>query len=341
MAYTIESGIWRSVFAVPCDIVDLHLKLCGEIPLKVLLALLRYDGGLDTAALSSIVGRPEPVIREALEYLAETGIVKGPGTVVPASLEYEEVPEPKPAPPESPAGSEARTEPGNSAERRIMTLSSGRRRMERDEISALATGDENIAGLLQEAQQVLGDTLRAAATETIVALYTYYNMQPDIIMMVLQFCKSAGKLNMPYIEKVAASWVEKEITTHEQAEREIMRLTQLHTNEGRIKSAFGIHDRALTSHEKKYIPIWFEDYGFDIQIITLAFERAVDVKGKLSFSYINGILTNWHTKGIATPADAMRDMREGAPKKSVPESSAKSTSYDLGEIEELLNQGKL
>lgn len=332
LSYTIENGTWRSVFAVPCDIVDLHLKLCGEVPLKVLLTLLRYNGGLDAAALSSIVGRPESVIREALEYLLEKGILKDPAAETSATLEYVEVPEPKPFP-EPPS----RSAPEKPAERKITAIPAGRRRFDRDEISDMAARDENIAGLLQEAQQVLGDTLKAAATETIVTLYTYYNMQPDLIMMVLQFCKSAGKLNMPYIEKVAASWVEKEITTHEQAEHEIRRLTQLHTNEGRVKSAFGLEGRALAAYEKKFIPVWFEDYGFDLPMIELAYERSIIAKGKLSFAYINGVLTKWHEKGIKKPAEAMRE----EPPKKPASAAVKSTSYDLGEIEALLNKGKL
>ncbi len=45
MAYAVENGMWRSVFAVPTELVDAQLKLCGEAPLKVFLALLRYNGG--------------------------------------------------------------------------------------------------------------------------------------------------------------------------------------------------------------------------------------------------------------------------------------------------------
>ena len=77
MYYGVENGMWRSVFAVPSEIVDTRLKLCGEAPLKVLLALLRYNGGLDENALAEVTGKSVPVVRDALEYLHAEGILRG------------------------------------------------------------------------------------------------------------------------------------------------------------------------------------------------------------------------------------------------------------------------
>ena len=37
MEYKLNLGSWNSVFAVPSDIVDKHLKLAGAVQLKVLL----------------------------------------------------------------------------------------------------------------------------------------------------------------------------------------------------------------------------------------------------------------------------------------------------------------
>lgn len=328
MAYTIENGMWRTVFAAPCDIVDSRLKLIGEVPLKVLLALLRYNGDLGVSALSAIVGRPEPVISEALEYLLLEGLIKSPD-IVPAAQEArvettprKEEPEPKPV-------------------RKINTHSTARRRYGRDEIADLAKHDEAVAWLLQESQTVLGKPLDAVSTDTIVAMYNYFGMKPDIIMMVLQYCAVIGKTSMGYVEKVAATWRELGIETHEAAEREIKRRTEQTELEKRVKQAFGIYDRSLISSEKKFVQTWFEEYGFDIPLITLAFERTVEVKGKISFSYINGILNNWRAKGITKPAEALRDMNEKKEpaKKQGSARAAKPTSYDLGEIEALLDRG--
>jgi DnaD/phage-associated family protein len=118
-----------------------------------------------------------------------------------------------------------------------------------------------------------------------------------------------------------------------------MRLNSLWSAEGRIKSAFGIRDRALVQNERKYIPVWLEDYGFDIPLIQLAYERCVVATGKLSFSYINGILTNWHKNGINTPKAALKAMKDDSfNKRAETKTSSASASYDMAEIEKMLDK---
>lgn len=54
-------------------------------------------------------------------------------------------------------------------------------------------------------------------------------------------------------------------------------------------------------------------------MIRLAYERAVENTGKLSFAYINKVLQNWHREGVRTAADAanasaaVRRCREAKP----------------------------
>ena len=44
MEYKMNLGSWNSVFAVPGDIVDKHLRLAGAAQLKVILWTLRHAG---------------------------------------------------------------------------------------------------------------------------------------------------------------------------------------------------------------------------------------------------------------------------------------------------------
>ena len=62
--------------------------------------------------------------------------------------------------------------------------------------------------------------------------------------------------------------------------------------------AFGIKNRGLTTANRKYIMQWYQDYGFNIEIIRMAYERAVDQIGQASFPYIGKILQNWHKMGF-------------------------------------------
>ena len=229
-----------------------------------------------------------------------------------------------------------------SAGQKITTISSQRRRLDRLEIAELCDKDENVAALLQESQAVLGKTLNAVATDTIVALYSYYGFAPDLILMLIQYCVSIGKDNLSYIEKTAASWSEAGITTHERAEAEIRRRQAENEKEKQVMRAFGIFDRALVAKEKNYIRVWRDEWNLDLNLISLAYERCVELKAKLSFPYINGILQNWHQSNIRTPQEALNESRgEGrGPAAASPRKRAeKSSSYDLAELEKLIDSG--
>ena len=173
--------------------------------------------------------------------------------------------------------------------------------------------------------------------ETIASLYSYYGLAADFILMVIQYCCSIGRANMRYVEKTAASWVDLGIDTHEKAEQHILKLTDLHSKENQVRSAFGIGERSLIPKEEKFINTWFNDYGFDIAMIRLAYERTVEKIGKLSFPYIDSILSSWYKKGIKTPRQASEESRpQQAPADSPKHAPSRSTSYDLDQIEKMI-----
>ena len=57
MEYTLQMGLWNSVFAVPTALVDRYLKLAGKEQLQVLLWMLRHPGeAVSTEELSAELG---------------------------------------------------------------------------------------------------------------------------------------------------------------------------------------------------------------------------------------------------------------------------------------------
>ena len=66
--------------------------------------------------------------------------------------------------------------------------------------------------------------------------------------------------------------------------------------------------------------------GFGVEMISLAYERCVDQTNKLSFPYINKILTSWQSSGIFSA--------EAAEKEQKPQKQDKdSHSFDLDEFD--------
>lgn len=345
MAFSVGNGIWNGVFAVPNSIADQHLKLASGLSIKVLLLLLRHDGNMELKEMAEQLSQSMADIQDAVNYWVGHGVLiveeEPPPTIesptaaaiqpvtvqLTPTLQYQEV-QPEPSAPQEPS------------RQTLVTISHARQRLTTQQINEMGKQDKNIVYLLQETQSVLGKPLTPVATDTVAALYSYYGMQPDMILMLIHYCVSIGKDNMRYIEKVASDWLERGVDSHEKAEAEIVRLSQKECLENKIKASFGIYDRSLVTSEKKYIRTWLGEYKIDLALIILAYERTVEIKGKLSFPYINGILSNWHSKGITTTTEAMKEIREK--QKTAPQKSQQNnSSYDIGELENMINYGDL
>lgn len=334
MPYYVDGPLWSSAFAVPSPIVDQHLKLCGGAALKVLLLLLRRGGDADLGEISSFLNLPQADVQDAINYWVHLGVLRQTQERE-ASQPSAAAHTPAPAPVLSYTEEEDQPEEQSSSKPAMRVE---RRRLTTREINEMGKQDQNIAYLLQEAQGVLGKPLTPVSTDTIVALYSYYGMQPDLILMLLQYCVSMGKDNMRYVEKVAASWMEAGIDTHEKAENEILRATRRQSAEEQIRRMMGIYDRALVSSEREYIRVWTEEMNCSMELISLAYERTIEQKGKLSFAYINGILQNWRSKGITTVKQAREEMLQNAGKwkrENTPPPAKSAASYDMEELERL------
>jgi len=321
MGYRLESALWRGVFAVPGAIVDEHLKLCDENALKVLLFILRKNGEVLPGDVAGFLGLDEATVEQAVSYWVGLDVLKEP--------------EPPSHPGEKPATQKitqaAQTAP--SPQPAANLPGRARRKLTTRQINEMSRGDDTIAFLLREAQMIIGKPLTPVATDTIASLYSYYGMNPEVLLMLLQYCIGQKRDNMRYIEKVAAVWIEKGIDSSEKAEREILAGAQQASQETAIRRLLGINDRALISSEREYISAWKEQ-GIPNELVGLAYERTIEQKGKLSLPYINGILQNWKQKGISTPAQALQEMRAG---KKMPPESADPGSLD--EMEHIYKYG--
>ena len=327
MQYRMENGIWSRVFAVPTDLIDQHLKLCSGLSLKVLLLILRH-GEMSDADLAQALGQAPADVQDALHYWSHLGVLQRGDTPPPPPMQQPSAPSLQPEPPAE-----------GASPKKMTKLGASRSRLTTQDINELAAQDNTVRLLLQEVQEVLGKELSPVSTDTVVSLYTYYGMQPDIILMLLQYCVSQERASMRQIEKEAAVWLEKGIDTHEKAEAEILRRCQLGKIEKEVRRAFGIHDRRLGKKECQFIETWTDGYKMELPLIELAFERTVEIKGQLSFDYINGILTNWHKKGICTPAQALQEI--SAKRTTAPQSGAANASYNMDAVQDMITYSSI
>ena len=316
LKYSVNFENMGAAFAVPAAVVDQHLRLCGVLQLKVLLLLLRQGRPMTDQEIGSFLRQDPADVRDAALYWENCGLLRSEGGEAAACPVNPETVVP------APVRELTQEEP------RRTVVASDSRRFTRAECAELAAKDSTLLSLLHKAQEITGCPLTSMDMQCLTALYAYYGLTPEFILTVMGYCRSVDKLNMRYVEKTAASWQEKGIETAQEAERYIDYLTQRRSNEGQVRSAFGINDRNLTTREREMIASWYGELGFGIDVIRLAYERAVENTGKLSFAYINKVLQNWHREGVRTAADAANASARRAP------AQEHGPSYSIQEIED-------
>lgn len=322
MPYKINFGVWGSIFAVPAAVADRYLKFCTEWQLKVLLLALRQgQSPVDTTGIAARLGLSEAEVNDCLQYWQEAELftpctAPAPQPVVP------------PAPPAVP--SPAVTQ--ETANGQTITTVRARGHLSPAEINTLLRQDKQFSALTAELESARGEVLSASEREVLAYLYGSLELSPDYLLVTAAYCRNKGKTKLGYLEKTVAGWVKEGVDTYEKAEEKIMWLTRQENDEQRIRRLFGLPERALTAKEKACVARWCGEYMSPEDLLKLAYDRAVDATGKVSFAYIDKILAAWAAKGITT-VEAAEAERSAAQK-----ASDGDYSFDIGEAMRIMEQ---
>ncbi|MDR2655293.1 MAG: DnaD domain protein [Oscillospiraceae bacterium] len=344
MDYNIDMSLYGGVFAVPSSIVDNQLKLCNGDVLKLLLYLLRHSGERRSAKeISAATGLSEPQIKDSLDFWAELGILsEGRSSVAIESRIYEteekEAPVvlPPPVLPEKKAPAEEK--PFIQVADNVKIISGGAPAMTGEEALRRYRQSEAIRFLSAEVGKLLGKTVKDELLLALVVLYDFYEMPIDMILMLVHFCKSTGRASPARIKEKAKEFHDRGIDTHEKAEAYIMHSDEVHQAKNRIRSAMGISGRASSPTEEARLEKWIDEFKMSFDMIKLAYDKTVDRTGKLSFSYMDSILTDWNEKNIRTPEEVsaidgeFRSKSGGGQNPSAGERKYSNASYDLEEL---------
>ena len=149
--------------------------------------------------------------------------------------------------------------------------------------------------LLFVAEQYLGKTLTATDIDTIIYFYDELGMSADLIEYLIEYCVENGHKSIHYIQKVALSWSEQNITTIDAAKSAS---TIYNKNCYSILNAYGIKGRAPAAAEIAYIRRWCDEYGFALSLILEACNRTMNAIHQPSFEYTDTILKKWLREGV-------------------------------------------
>lgn len=169
-----------------------------------------------------------------------------------------------------------------------------------EEVARFLEQNASTAELIDTCENILGKIFTTAETEIVIGMLDHLSLSEDYIMLLFAHAVKIDKKSVRYIEKMALSYVDRDITKYSELEAELASAEVVESTVHHVRSLFGIGTRALTAKEKAMIRDWCVSWGFSDEIITKAYEITANATGDASLSYANAILENWHNANLKT-----------------------------------------
>jgi len=178
-----------------------------------------------------------------------------------------------------------------------------------DEITREIQTNPDFSALLDETQRSLGKILSPDDISMLLGIYEELRLPSDVILTLITHCinesRARGGIRMPpmrYIEKAAYTWEREGILTLDRAEEYLKALELSKSARGEIKRALQISNRELSASERRYVDSWMA-MGFKADAVEIAYDRTVISTGRLTWNYMDKILSRWHSKGLHSPQE--------------------------------------
>lgn len=159
--------------------------------------------------------------------------------------------------------------------------------------------DENFSWICLIVENYLKRTLKQSEIQLLTYLFDTLHFSKELILHLYEYCCSLEKTNVKYVQAVALSWAEQNITTPEQAQQHSTTYNAAHTAIARAL-ALG---RPLAKIECQYVERWQNAWRMDLAVILEACNRTMLAIQKADFKYMDGILSNWHRENVHTLQD--------------------------------------
>ena len=300
------------IVAVPAEFIENHMVRANGSYVKVYLyALMLASRGAkaEQAQIAQSLNLLESDVKNAFDYWKNEGLLSYDGDAIIM-------------------GSETHDTPAKDKDARVGATEAAR----------IMNEDEDLRELCTLAQEIMGKPLVPREMETLYWIYDRLGFSTGAILMVLEYCVSHDKRSVAYAEKVAVTWSERGINTIEaidayiRAEKE--RLSYFYS----LRKLFGTSDRPLSRKEEEYLRKWNDEFGMDENMIALAYEYCIMQTNKLSFPYMDTILSNWRAKNIHTVADAEKEHSQFKSPHSEKNFDVYHDNVDHSELERLMRE---
>lgn len=167
-----------------------------------------------------------------------------------------------------------------------------------DDLKAFRSNEET-GQLLFIVEQYIGKPLSPSEIKTVFFIYDKLGFSSELIDYLFEYCVGRDKRDFRYIEKVALSWAEEQITTPRQAKTLARKYDK---TVYAVMKALG-KTGTPTPKEASYVMRWTKELGFTLPVIEVACERTVMATDKHRFEYADSILSSWNRSNVHNVQD--------------------------------------
>ncbi|MBQ9631462.1 MAG: DnaD domain protein [Lachnospiraceae bacterium] len=171
-----------------------------------------------------------------------------------------------------------------------------------DEMSLLGQ-NEDVREMLCVTERYMGRPLASVESDMVLYWYDGMGMSADLIVYLVEYCLEHGHKSIHYMNKVAISWVDKGVSTVEEAREQT---ESFDSKSSVVAVEFGISDRGLVPTERAYLQKWQSEYGFSKELIGEACRRTILKTGRPNFQYADSILKSWKEAGAFSMDEVKR-----------------------------------
>lgn len=128
-----------------------------------------------------------------------------------------------------------------------------------------------------------------------------YAFDEEVMIALFRYCFNKSALHRNYVATVAEAWYKNKIKTFADLDMYFQKEEKVKSIENSIKRKLRL-SRNLSVYEEAYIEKWNITYEYGMDIIEIALKKATG-KFNLSFEYMDKLITDWHERGLKTPAE--------------------------------------
>ncbi|KAB3532230.1 DnaD domain protein [Alkaliphilus serpentinus] len=188
-----------------------------------------------------------------------------------------------------------------------------------------------IREMFTDINKIIARSLVPNDKRKIIKWFSDYNIDPPLIVKAFSYCKHNKNItSINYVGGVLRNWYDMAITTVELLEEYLLKQGERYGVYERVYKALGFSSREPAEADMRIMDKWVDDYGYSLEVILKACESTSKTT-KPSINYINGILTDWHKKGVKRLEDIdVLDKKEAkATSNQVNQSSSVKTKFHL------------